>query len=94
LKDYLTPHNILFVKNVIGNATKKHVKNYLKAYGLGEQDVILCEKCKGVAVDIHHIQYKSQGGADNVDNLIALCRKCHADIHLAKKKNFKVNIPS
>ena len=71
---------------------KKHIKNYLKFHGKGEQDIILCEKCGQVAVDIHHKKYKSQGGTDDIDNLIALCRKCHSDIHLAKTKNFKVNI--
>jgi len=60
---------------------KKHVKNYMKAYGYGEQDIIVCEKCPKIAVDIHHIQNKSQGGTDEVDNLIALCRKCHRKAH-------------
>jgi len=73
---------------------KKHVKNYMKANNLGEQDIILCEQCGNVAVDIHHKKYKSQGGTDDVDNLIALCRKCHEAIHLAKTKNFKVNVPT
>ena len=49
----------------------------MKHYKYGEQDIILCEKCGGVAVDIHHIKLKSQGGTDDVENLIALCRPCH-----------------
>lgn len=60
---------------------KRHVKNYLKAEGYGIQDIILCEKCGSVAVDIHHIKYKSQGGTDDRDNLIALCRDCHNEAH-------------
>ena len=56
---------------------KKHVKNYMRHYGYGEQDIILCEKCGQVAVDIHHKKLKSQGGTDDMDNLIALCRRCH-----------------
>lgn len=31
--------------------------------------------------DIHHIQYKSQWGSDDADNLIMLCRSCHTDVH-------------
>ena len=60
---------------------KKHIRNYLKHYGYGEQDVILCEQCKAVAVDIHHIKEKSLGGTDDIDNLIALCRDCHSEYH-------------
>jgi 5-methylcytosine-specific restriction endonuclease McrA len=60
---------------------KRHVKNYLKAHGYGEQDIIPCEECGGVAVDIHHKKFKSQGGTDDVENLIALCRKCHDRAH-------------
>ena len=60
---------------------KKHVKNYMKHHGYGEQDVILCEKCNAVANDIHHKKFKSQGGTDKVDNLIAVCRACHNELH-------------
>jgi len=60
---------------------KPHVKNYLKHYGYGEQDVILCEQCGKQAVDIHHKKLKSQQGTDEIDNLIALCRKCHDAAH-------------
>lgn len=56
---------------------KKHIKVYLKHHGYGEQDIILCEKCGGVAVDIHHKIPKSLGGTDDIENLIALCRNCH-----------------
>jgi len=60
---------------------KKHVKNYLKHYGYGEQDIILCEECGDVAVDIHHKVFKSNGGSDEVENLTALCRNCHEIAH-------------
>lgn len=62
-------------------AMKRHIKNYLKHHGYGEQDVILCEICGAVAVDIHHKILKSQGGIDDIENLIALCRKCHNKEH-------------
>ena len=60
---------------------KKHVKNYLKAHRLCEADEIFCEQCGALACDIHHIIFKSQGGSDNADNLIALCRKHHLEAH-------------
>ncbi len=59
---------------------KKHVKNYLKATGL-QGEIILCEVCGQVAVDIHHIIFKGQGGSDEYENLIALCRVCHEKAH-------------
>jgi 5-methylcytosine-specific restriction endonuclease McrA len=57
----------------------KHV--YMKAFNIGPEDVVLCEICGAVAVDIHHIEFKSQGGTDHLLNLIALCRDCHDKAH-------------
>ena len=58
-----------------------HTKIYMKHFGYGEQDVILCEACGRKAVDIHHIIFRSHGGNDDINNLIALCRKCHNMAH-------------
>jgi len=60
---------------------QRHTKIYLEYLGYGEQDFIPCEHCGKKAVDIHHIIYRSHGGADNIENLIALCRKCHDMAH-------------
>lgn len=60
---------------------QKHVKIYMKHYGYGEQDIVLCQVCEAVAVDIHHIRYRSHGGEDEINNLIALCRNCHDKAH-------------
>ena len=62
---------------------KKYVKNYLKHHRLDETDYLECEipECCDLAVDIHHVVYKSQGGTDEASNLIALCRKHHEDAH-------------
>lgn len=72
---------------------KIHVKIYLKYFGYGEQDVIACEMCGNIAVDIHHIYFKGMGGRKTFDykgdtydindivNLIALCRKDHDKAH-------------
>jgi len=55
-------------------------------YGYGPEDIILCSDCGTVAVDIHHVVHKSQGGSDEVDNLIAVCRPCHESYHLLNRK--------
>jgi len=72
---------------------KKYVKNYFKANGYVEGDIILCEVCNSMACEIHHITFKSQCGSDEADNLIALCRNCHNKAHdneLSKEYFFKI----
>ena len=59
---------------------KKHTKLYLDYFGYGIEDFIACESCGSKAVDIHHIEARGMGGnknADNINNLMALCRQCH-----------------
>ena len=67
---------------------KKHTRIYLKhfKYITGFYDAtfdcfVPCEHCGKKAADIHHIIYRSQGGKDEIENLIALCRKCHDMAH-------------
>ena len=67
---------------------KKHVKIYLKHFGYitgfyncNMDEFVPCEHCGNKAVDIHHIIYLSQGGKDEIENLMALCRKCHDMAH-------------
>lgn len=63
---------------------KKHVKMYLDHHGYDISDFIPCRVCGKQSVDIHHIEPKGMGGrksADNINNLIALCRCCHDDAH-------------
>lgn len=49
------------------------------------RDHCTCQLCKGESKDskleVHHIIYKSNGGSDNVNNLITLCSTCHKKIH-------------
>lgn len=45
-----------------------------------------CEKCfeKGIVVtaqEVHHIKPLSEGGTHDKENLISLCKSCHAKIH-------------
>ena len=48
-----------------------------------ERDGHKCRMCgtsRGLA-DVHHIIKRSQGGTDEMDNLILLCRNCHNKQH-------------
>ena len=59
---------------------KKHTKVYLDGMGYSTTDWIPCEVCGATAQDIHHIEARGMGGskhADNIENLMALCRTCH-----------------
>ncbi len=69
---------------------QKHTKNYFKAKGIafdpvsGWHDHIYCEVCSKRADDIHHIDGReSRIGkrADEIENLVALCRTCHDKAH-------------
>lgn len=63
---------------------QKHTKIYLEYYGYDETDFIGCECCGKPAVDIHHLIAKGMGGSktkDYIENLIAVCRKCHEKCH-------------
>ena len=66
---------------------QKHTKLYMDFFKYGEQDIILCEYCHSRAVDIHHVIFRSQGGKDEISNLVALCRKCHESAHSDKAFN-------
>ena len=63
---------------------KAHTKIYMNYFGYGEQDTILCEVCGVGAVDIHHINGRGKG-KDVIENLIAVCRKCHNAAHGLEK---------
>jgi 5-methylcytosine-specific restriction endonuclease McrA len=70
---------------------KKHVKTYLDFFGYDKTSWIPCEMCGQTAVDINHIDARGMGGSklkDNIENLMAMCRKCHID--LGDKKEHKV----
>jgi hypothetical protein len=68
---------------------KKHVKVYFDYFGYDVSSFIPCEICGAKAVDINHIHARGMGGtkkADNIDNLMALCRNCH--IEYGDKKQY------
>jgi len=65
---------------------KRHVKIYLDAMGYDTSDFIPCEVCGAEGVDVHHIIFRSHGGSDTIDNLMALCRECHNREHFGRAK--------
>jgi hypothetical protein len=70
---------------------KKYVKTYLDYFGYDQSSWIPCEMCGQTAVDINHIDARGMGGSklkDNIENLMAMCRKCHME--LGDKKEHKV----
>lgn len=54
---------------------------YYKFHGLDKCDILYCLNCGAVAVNLHHIKYKSKGGNDEPNNLIPLCYACHSGHH-------------
>ena len=69
--------------------TSRHARGYGAAWvRLREQvmqrDTWLCQSCRKQgyveqATQVDHIIPKAKGGTDNMDNLQALCEKCHVD---------------
>ena len=69
---------------------KKYTLTYFKHFGYDISDFIPCEVCGKTAVDIHHIEARGIGGskeADNIENLMALCREDH--LKYGDKKQYK-----
>jgi 5-methylcytosine-specific restriction endonuclease McrA len=47
-----------------------------------KRDGMRCQFCgRREHLQVHHIEFRSQGGADDPDNLITLCSDCHHDLH-------------
>ena len=60
-----------------------------KAYILN-RDNYTCQHCKGKSKDsrlhVHHIIFRNNGGSDEPENLITLCKTCHDDLHAGNIK--------
>lgn len=58
-----------------------------KAFAL-DRDNHTCQECNGKSkdnrIEVHHIVFKSNGGSDEQDNLICLCKTCHDKVHDGK----------
>ena len=72
---------------------KDYKKLFSRYWGISADDVPLCWGCnQAVAVDIHHIEPKRMGGVqqnrlNRIDNLFAVCWKCHTLAHKNKLVN-------
>ena len=55
------------------------------------RDGYTCQCCrtKRGTLQVHHIIYRSNGGADTLDNLITLCTDCHRKLHRGELKDFE-----
>ncbi len=63
---------------------------YIRMYALKEANGV-CQNCKKEAsfndklgnpyLEVHHINRLSDGGFDNINNVVALCPNCHREIH-------------
>tara|TARA_R100000030_G_scaffold100860_1_gene94997 strand:- start:308 stop:568 length:261 start_codon:yes stop_codon:yes gene_type:complete len=71
-----------------------HKKLYCTFFNLDVSDLILCTSCGKVAVDIHHIDARGMGGShkDYIENLVALCRKCHDKAESSRSFNKHVRV--
>lgn len=62
------------------------------------RDNYTCQCCgkRHVRLEVHHIIFRSQGGTDDENNLITLCKDCHDAIHngtlILNKKPEKLNL--
>lgn len=47
-----------------------------------KRDNYKCTACgSNKNIHIHHIKYRSNGGTNEPENLISLCKHCHANVH-------------
>lgn len=80
------------VTRQINTFTRKiYIKEYAKKMAQG-----ICQLCDEEApfldrqgnpfLEVHHIKYLSNGGKDEIDNVVALCPNCHRRIHILEDK--------
>ena len=60
---------------------QKHTKIYMKHFNYGTDDFIPSEVSGRWATDLHHLTFRSHGGKDTIDNLMALTREEHERAH-------------
>ncbi len=46
-----------------------------------KRDLETCQECGAVATVVHHLEYPKLLGNEDPDDLISLCRACHAEKH-------------
>lgn len=75
------------VRRRYGRAWKRIRDSYVKSHPV-------CEECfkNGIIVEaeeVHHIKPLSEGGTHDKENLISLCKSCHARIHAKRGDRWK-----
>lgn len=71
----------------------KHKQLYLKFFDYTIGDWIPCENCNATASEFHHLIFKSLGGCDDPNNVMALCVStpdkvgCHNRAHVDRLFN-------
>ena len=53
------------------------------------RDGYRCILCGAPATDVHHVVFRSQGGKDDVNNVVCLCRACHEAAHGIGAKHYR-----
>jgi 5-methylcytosine-specific restriction endonuclease McrA len=47
-----------------------------------QRDGWRCQVCGSLQnLQVHHLKFRSQSGADSEENLATLCAECHAQLH-------------
>lgn len=101
------PYDKLKEKEYDKSRAHIHKKRYNKQWESVRNAYIrshpLCERCyaQHIATSaeiVHHIVPLSEGGSNSVDNLMSVCRKCHAQVHVERGDRFgwmkgKSNVP-
>lgn len=68
-----------------------YVKQFAKRAAAG-----ICQLCENYSLfkdkmnepflEVHHVNYLSKGGFDNIENVVALCPNCHRKVHLLETR--------
>ncbi|QTL52050.1 HNH endonuclease [Priestia aryabhattai] len=76
------------IRNYLRN---KYVKQFAREVSMGN-----CQLCESRApfedsfgtpfLEVHHIEWLSRGGKDDIENVIALCPNCHRKMHIVDQE--------
>ncbi|MCR5355770.1 MAG: HNH endonuclease [Lachnospiraceae bacterium] len=77
-------------KKRYGNNWQKIRKLYVSLHPLCEE--CLKNKIASPVEHVHHIKPLSEGGTNDFDNLMSLCKSCHSRVH-AKRGDYWKNAP-
>lgn len=72
-----------------------YIKEYAKRVAQGicqlcDKEAPFLDKQGNPFLEVHHINYLSNGGEDKIDNVVALCPNCHRRIHMLEdEEDFK-----